>query len=631
MDSLRAEDVSIETADVTSPIDDTEGSESPTESRRGKNKSDETQASSIDSHDVTKTEPPAARPPHFQEPSEDEAAMYYQWLPSQPILLGRTSSLSLPWNNAMAAPRRGAWNYGREDTSMSCGPVGAHPIREHWDNDSFRDLLSDAFNEVPYSSMVPVRVGRTIMPANERPVVLWVGIESAVASSATWPMIAHCLSLVRGILDRKQLFDVECELRSSNDIKTADAAGHLPAICPRYVLPTRGDRLRDMSTQEIACERAIATTLGTSVAPKKKKWSEGTLGLFLGPTHGTGGLDDPVWALTCHHVVCPEDGDAKDDKKNDKDEKGDDNTGSDGESSDGDTGSNDSGTPLVLMPASVQLREAIKTIHRLVAKAKDDLRSRVTEARVENFDRLSTLSDKLAAFGAAKQGRIVGHVDHAPPPGVNDHPDEPRYTRDWALIALDRAKFPQGFNFANFVDVNTLTGDPIADIINRSLHRDHRFTAPDENLMRLAGIVPLRELLGAPIAPNLVKLRSGDSCRILLKRGRSTGLTVGVEHDFRVVRRYYVGNECVQALEWMVLHIGEKRSNPNDAYENVFSATGDSGAIAFDLSGYVGGMITGGTSFAERALSGMDFTYITPMAHLLADIERELGFEVKIL
>ncbi|ERS97393.1 hypothetical protein HMPREF1624_05560 [Sporothrix schenckii ATCC 58251] len=448
MDSLRAEDVSIETADVTSPIDDTEGSESLTESRRGKNKSDETQASSIDSQEVTKTEPPAARPPHFQEPSKDEAAMFYQWLPSQPILLGRTSSLSLPWDNAMAAPRRGAWNYGKEDTSMSCGPV----------------------------------------------------------------------------------------------------------------------------------------------------------------VSGSSETANPVWALTCHHVVYPEEDDTT--KYN---------------------------RAKIVMPSRTELNSALQNINSVITNAWHLVNGHRGPPDAQNIvdrqvlERATKLREKLTSFRASDNAAVVGHVHRAPDVAVNDHPGEPRYTRDWALIALDRAKFPDNFDFQNYVDLKADRPGSILGSINEYLDGPDRFIMPTNELMRLSGTVTLDKIRGRPKQHALVATRDDDSYFVVLKRGVKTGLTVGVALDMRSVCRQSIGTEMVESFEWLVVHISAKRFDARWPLENVFSSEGDSGAAVFDLQGRVAGMITGGTARSERAVTGMDFTYITPMAHLLADIERELGFEVKIL
>ena len=73
---------------------------------------------------------------------------------------------------------------------------------------------------------------------------------------------------------------------------------------------------------------------------------------------------------------------------------------------------------------------------------------------------------------------------------------------------------------------------------------------------------------------------------MVIKRGNTTGLTVGRANGLRSFTRHDGSNEKV-SREWAVL--------PFDSKSDPFSAESDSGSVIVDGIGHVGGLLTGGT------------------------------------
>jgi hypothetical protein len=92
--------------------------------------------------------------------------------------------------------------------------------------------------------------------------------------------------------------------------------------------------------------------------------------------------------------------------------------------------------------------------------------------------------------------------------------------------------------------------------------------------------------------------KNGDPCIIVLKRGRTTGLTVGRGNNvFSYIRRYIA-----------IL--------PFDSKAGDFSAKGDSGSVVVDGAGRIGGLLTGGGGDTDST----DVTYVTPINFVLKTI-----------
>jgi hypothetical protein len=123
----------------------------------------------------------------------------------------------------------------------------------------------------------------------------------------------------------------------------------------------------------------------------------------------------------------------------------------------------------------------------------------------------------------------------------------------------------------------------------------HSFTYPNDRLLMLKGTSPDEEMRH-PTALD----QNNDPCLMVIKRGNTTGLTVGRANNiYSYVRNYYDGAKAETSKEWAIF--------PFDSKSGAFSDRGDSGSVI------VNGLLTSGAG----ATPSSDVTYATPMGFLL--------------
>ncbi|EKM48527.1 uncharacterized protein PHACADRAFT_202705 [Phanerochaete carnosa HHB-10118-sp] len=100
---------------------------------------------------------------------------------------------------------------------------------------------------------------------------------------------------------------------------------------------------------------------------------------------------------------------------------------------------------------------------------------------------------------------------------------------------------------------------------------------------------------------------NNDRCLMVIKRGRATGLTIGRANEIcSYVREGYSKYGVYgTSKEWTII--------PCDSKHGPFSLAGDSGSVIVDGQGRIGGVLTGGTGFADPS----DITYATPISFIL--------------
>ncbi|CAK7563947.1 MAG: hypothetical protein SEPTF4163_001829 [Sporothrix epigloea] len=163
--------------------------------------------------------------PLLEPPGDFEAWAYYWALPSQPKLLGRTSSGTIPWWRS-SEPHKEPYADLDEDpisepeNDSVLRPIGSHPIKECWQVSTSQRVCA-ALKGLPWTSVDLLRIGRASLSPRERPVVVWVGVSpKAIAENEVpWDLIASKLRAVRAALDADNLTDVECEMRASEIIR----------------------------------------------------------------------------------------------------------------------------------------------------------------------------------------------------------------------------------------------------------------------------------------------------------------------------------------------------------------------------------------------------------------------------
>ena len=94
---------------------------------------------------------------------------------------------------------------------------------------------------------------------------------------------------------------------------------------------------------------------------------------------------------------------------------------------------------------------------------------------------------------------------------------------------------------------------------------------------------------------------NGEECLIVIKTGKTTGVTIGRGTGIEsFVRTYDVYGIRRTSMEIAIY--------PYSHRDGAFSAPGDSGSIVVDGQGRIVGMLTGGTG----ATDSFDVTYLTP-------------------
>ncbi|CAK7269546.1 hypothetical protein SEPCBS57363_003657 [Sporothrix epigloea] len=426
---------------------------------------------------------------------------------------------------------------------------------------------------------------------------------------APWALIASKLRAVRAALDADNLTDVECEMRESEIFRTAD-------VGPRLFLPPR-DRVQYEyygRQDELYAIQAVSTALGQAIAPTHCKSRMGTLGIYLVSEcdEDDGDKVEAAWALTCNHVAFPK----------------------------GDNISTEQ-SPTMLLSAK-HLNNNIFYVNKLISKEEkylaeaEPLSSQTPdefvayETRQQRLTSYRQLQSVLSSFRATDAARTLGHVHHSPPISIQNAGTEDAFIRDWALVTLDRQKFPDGYEFENVVDLQTGCSWAICRLLNKHIERFTESPAPPyelptDGLLRLRGVVPVADLIGC--SPSSKAAECNGQRQFVMKHGSESGLTAGIVLDIESVTRHFSEGAGVEeeSYELAVMHL----SNPHEfghglPYE--FSEVGDSGAVIFGLRGRIVGMLTSGSGWE----SIIDCTYVTPLAKLQPDIEQTIGRRVRI-
>jgi hypothetical protein len=122
------------------------------------------------------------------------------------------------------------------------------------------------------------------------------------------------------------------------------------------------------------------------------------------------------------------------------------------------------------------------------------------------------------------------------------------------------------------------------------------FEYPVDGLLQVEGIVKEEEIR----QPTLLDA-NGEECLIVIKNGRSTGVTIGRGTGMEsFVREYHDHGIKSTSMEIAIHSYSHK--------DGAFSAPGDSGSIVVDGLGRIVGLLTGGTGTADST----DVSYVTP-------------------
>jgi hypothetical protein len=504
--------------------------------------------------------------------SEMEAKHYYGGLPSAPVLVARTSTT--PWEEPT-----GPEAYR---TVKELRPVGNHTLKEVWEGNlalKLHDLLDSM--KVQWTSTDVVRVGKT--GESFAPVVLWIGVRPASLSGYDGLDVA---SKCRELLVEHDITNVDVEIRESDVTRWAG---------PKLLTPTYS------SDHTVNVREPLTTTLGLPICAQSTPWAEGTAGFFI----AEGGNNKRLLLVTARHVVfTPGKNDNKHfERKNESQRRH--NVALFGfatfdnylESIQAEIG----GKAIIAKHQEGRIKAAEGKNNAAANKERQKAQAELDEAN-EAIEELSTFYHNISTHWATLASRVLGHVILSPPIKLGIGSSSEGYTEDWAVIEIDASKIDADNFDGNVIDLGTRIAP---DKLTRMMHPNPRnapsFTYPDDRLLRLRGTIPDEEMRH-PTALD----QNNEPCLIVIKRGNTTGLTVGRANNIcSYTRIYFSDSKAETSKEWAIL--------PFDSKSGAFSAKGDSGSVIADGRGRIGGLLTGGAG----ATPSSDITYATPIAFLL--------------
>ncbi|KAF8639613.1 hypothetical protein AX16_010260 [Volvariella volvacea WC 439] len=527
--------------------------------------------------------------------SHEEAHSYYAGLPSEPILLYRTGKKWSPPMGPEAQRRRkqlvevfegkvaDLWNDGvlsREAVKV----MEAHGV------------LFTSMDVVRFKTLPVDKASSDDEESAVSPVTIWIG----VLPGSTLATAAHNAAKdVQGLLEKYGITDeVNIEFRES------DYQHHIGAPLYRSV--------NDLNPL-VDVVGPLTPALGLRISTTTRPTAQGNIALYLAEGGGSeGGGSDELLGLTCRHVLIG----PKEDKK------------------------------LYAYHTSQPPKDVILLGHNAYTNLIDSIKLKIGELgitaqyweeQIEDFkqreddadpedaaaasvDRAKTETllagameamDRLEGFRVEVErewsnhkSRVLGPVLRSPPIalGVGEH----RFTEDWGIFEVDRAKLGEGFQ-GNRIDLGTKI--PPATFTRMCFphpQANWKFKYPRDRMLKLHGTIS-HQLMRSPDMKN----QAGEPCLLVVKSGNATGTTLGRANGvFSVVRKYSIANRVVEgtSMEWVILCY--------DHRSGVFSERGDSGSVVVDIRGQVGGMITGGAGKTDST----DMTYATPFWWLLERI-----------
>ena len=525
--------------------------------------------------------------------SDLEAKYYYYGLYSKPVLVARTG------NDTWIRPT-GPEAYFRPKELKT---VGNHSLKGVWeDNLAFEihNILEQ--KGVQWTSTDVARIG--FVGESFAPVRIWIGVEPETLSREDGLAIAkEC----KEVLIANNILDVEVEIRES--------------IVTHYTGPMLRKPVRSTDPTAQLLE-PLTSTLGPFICNASTPNIEGTGGFYVTDSASN------LYLVTARHVVFKPDL-----KSNGTYEY-----------------AGKSGQPRVKIALLgeaafekylLQIKQAITRkniiIDFLERQANDtmegdemDIEEAVEEyeAAKKNLEEakkarvaLEKLYNEVEKGWSKIENRVLGYVQFSPPiklnavgpivgpavgPAIGSVPSHQKFTQDYALILIDKSKIDARNFTGNAVDLGTqMTADEFTLLMYPHPANRHSFKFPINRLLNVRGTISIDEMCN----PTMLD-ENGDPCLIVLKRGNTTGLTLGRANNiFSFVRSYFNGILQI-STEWPIY--------PYNSKSGAFSERGDSGAAIIDCRGRLGGLLTGGGGLTDSS----DITYATPISCIMDSLQQ---------
>ncbi|KAK2051171.1 hypothetical protein LY76DRAFT_676741 [Colletotrichum caudatum] len=523
-------------------------------------------------------------------PSVDEANNYYYGLPSSPRLIARTSS-------DIWTPEQLSNGWGTKRKVLRT--VGTHPILASWNDSEGLYPLSQTISNVldkhigKWNAIDIIRLG--FEDADDLPVVMSISMDPLDADTS-WESAYDAAFECKAVLESLGISDVHVEMKES---------GLTRLLSTNPVEIIHLDNLDETWPTEFQdFGYSISDGLGNAIATVDEALKEGTKCLYL-RVRPRGQDQFVTCLLTCRHVLFG--------------------------SNEQDYWVPNTGTrpPTAIKFVIQPGKKTIQTTERTLKELESSAAKRINALEIAKlFKDPVTVNQQLQAQQQA-QSRIqeirlhfasprrLGHVEWV----QKYHVGENETLMDWGLVLMDP--------HSHEVD--------LTDLRNRNVGVDiqepdmmERFT-----LMPPVPAAEIEHLIKPPRMHGVLEADQPAPSLLVVKRGRTTGVTFGVLNQAKSVLRTPSGNglQTFTSREFCV--IAEK--SPIDP-RLTFSGKGDSGACVFDLQGRVVGMVTSGIGRDEIMAGTNDYgldqacdvTYVTPMDYILADMSK-CGLEVDII
>ncbi|KAF8332800.1 uncharacterized protein EI90DRAFT_3145403 [Cantharellus anzutake] len=453
-------------------------------------------------------------------------------------------------------------------------PVCNHPIRALW-----RTLGEQVYKfldslEVLWSTIDPVRFAEEEGEAG--PLYLWVGV---IPRSLSLEVAKVAAVGCKKILAAAQFPHVEIAFRESVFTRSA------------------GPQLLN---------HPFTGTLGVQIAPRNTSHFEGTGALYL----CEGGQSNRVFLLTTRHVALPPSvhhNELYERKRTSQPRHEVLILGSKAYPDTLEALMADIGRELIFVDhfnrELAALGEAVEGEDATVAEVRQEFKGKLAKAE-KTIMTVNAFHSDIAKHWSTASQRVIGHVIYAPPISVGTGPKP--FTEDWALIELNRDKI----DWNNFKGNAVYLGNKISApdfVLKMHPHPEGRsaFKYPVGSLLHVKGIV--KEEIRQPTLLDA----NGEECLIVIKNGKSTGITIGLGSDIESFIRVYDEYGIKSTSMEIAIH-------PYNHKDGAFSAPGDSGSIVVDGLGRIIGLLTGGSG----TTGSTDVTYVTPYSWVEEQIKK---------
>ena len=520
--------------------------------------------------------------------SESEAQLYYSGLPSNPRLIARTGS---PWE-APSGPES-------SPRPKELRTPGDHEISEVWEDDlafKVHGILDG--NGVDWSSTDIVEIAHVDEPSGN--IVLWIGVwrprPERGTSILSYDVAIGVALKCKNLLEQYGITDIDVELHESDVVQSRI----IQSVGPRLLEPT------DDIDPTVALREPFTTTLGLTICAELMFCAEGTGGFFLEADDGNGKMS--LFLVTVRRALFPQ-------SNNNFFE-----CGSEGRS-----------RYNVLLMSENSFQNHLFSIENEIdeltyildyqEKRVDNVRGRKDVTAIAIHEDAQGLAKKaetkiqaltefkleLSSCWSTNSSRTLGHVIFSPPIVAGAGAEQQQYTQDIAVVAVDASKIEPSTFVGNVIDLGTkYSPGALTRMMHPNPENSHNFDFPGDRLLKLRGTITEDEIR----KPKMYD-QNGDPCVLVLKHGRTTGLTVGRTTTFvSYTRKYASHNDTAVSKELTIIPFC-RSSGP-------FSAQGDSGSVVVDGAGRVAGILTCGGG----ATDSTDITYVTPISFVMDVIHR---------